>query len=100
MRRLSLFIGGLVLIGACTEAPAPDATGQQIFEQICSRCHGVDLGGGIGPPLGSGSNSAEQDDAFLVLTISRGRGRMPSFNGTLSEEQVARVVEYVRSRQE
>jgi mono/diheme cytochrome c family protein len=70
-----------------------------MYQEVCANCHGDDLGGGIGPALGAGSNAAEQDDEFLVLTIDRGRGRMPSFDSTLSDDQIARVVEYLRTQQ-
>lgn len=90
----------LIWIGSCTARPAPDATGEEIYSQLCSSCHAEDLSGGIGQPLGSGSNAAEQDDAFLELTISRGRGRMPSFSGTLSEDQIGRLIDYLRQEQE
>jgi len=89
----------LALVG-CTGRPAPDATGAEIYEQVCARCHDDDLSGGVGPALGPGSNSAEQDDEFLRLTIADGRGRMPSFRNTLSEEQIERVITFVRSEQE
>ncbi len=59
----------------------------------------TDLSGGIGPAIGPGSNAAAQDDDFLVLTITRGRGRMPSFDSTLSDDQIARVVDYLRTAQ-
>jgi mono/diheme cytochrome c family protein len=92
-------MGGLALMGwACSRPPA-EASGQEIYEQVCANCHGVDLEGGLGPAIGAGSNSAEQDESFLTLTVTRGRGRMPSFGATLSDDQVQRLVEYVRSRQ-
>ena len=84
---------------ACTDPPPADATGEQIYQQVCANCHGQDLSGGIGPDIGAGSTAAEQDDEFLVLTITRGRGRMPSFDSTLSDDQIVRVVEYLRERQ-
>ena len=89
----------LVLI-ACTDPPPLDASGQEIYEQVCVTCHGADLNGGVGPAIGVGSNSAAQDDDFLVLTITRGRGPMPSFDATLSDEQIARVVDYLRAEQQ
>ena len=89
----------LMALTACTGPPAADATGQQVYEQVCANCHAVDLSGGVGPELGAGSNAADQDDDFLVLTITRGRGRMPSFDTTLSDDQIARVVDYLRTVQ-
>lgn len=88
----------LVLVG-CVGRPAPDATGQHIYEQVCSNCHGADLNGGVGPALGQGSNAADQNDDFLRLTISEGRGRMPSFRSTLDDAQIERVIGYLREEQ-
>lgn len=53
----------------------------------------------MGPPLGLGSAVAEKPDSYLVLTITRGQGRMPSFERTLTPEQVERVVAYIREQE-
>ena len=95
----SLIAACLLVLIACADPPPPDASGQEIYQQLCANCHSADLNGGVGPAIGAGSNSAAQDDEFLVLTITRGRGPMPSFDSTLSDEQIARVVEYMRAEQ-
>ena len=95
-----LIVACLVIVAACADPPPPQASGQEIYEQVCANCHGNDLNGGVGPAVGAGSNSAAQDDDFLILTITRGRGPMPSFESTLSEEQISRVVDYLRTEQE
>lgn len=97
MKRLLL---GLVLVlAACNGSPPPDATGEQIFQQICATCHSSDLSGGVGPSLGPDSNAASQPDQFLRVTIVNGRGRMPSFSGTLSDGQIDAVISYIRQVQ-
>jgi mono/diheme cytochrome c family protein len=53
----------------------------------------------VGPALGPGSNAATQADEFIVLTVTRGRGRMPSFGSTLTSEQIDRVVAFLREQQ-
>ncbi|CAN5231651.1 hypothetical protein BH18ACT5_BH18ACT5_14890 [soil metagenome] len=98
-RRLAPGVLFFCILG-CVDRPAADASGAEIYKAVCARCHDDDLSGGIGPALGGNSNAALQDDAFLRLTISDGRGRMPSFQNTLSEEQIVRVIEYLRSEQE
>ena len=95
-----LIVACLLLLAACTGPPAPDASGEEIYRQLCANCHGNDLNGGVGPAVGAGSNSAAQDDDFLVLTITRGRGPMPSFDSTLSDDEISRVVDYLRTEQE
>ncbi len=84
---------------SCVGRPSADAPGAEIYEQVCSNCHAADLSGGIGPALDAASNASTQDDAFLELTITRGRGRMPSFSSTLSEEQIERVIAFIRDQQ-
>ncbi|HEX5671655.1 MAG TPA: cytochrome c [Acidimicrobiia bacterium] len=93
-----LLVMGAILAG-CTPTPAPDASGEEIYLQLCGRCHGEDLAGGIGPALGPGSNSASQDDEFLELTITRGRGRMPAFGSNLATDQMERLIGFLRERQ-
>jgi mono/diheme cytochrome c family protein len=53
----------------------------------------------VGPALGAGSHAAEQPDGYLLTTITRGRGAMPSFSRTLSETQIEAVVAYLREQQ-
>ena len=98
--RLSLALVVALLTVACTGTPREGATGEEIFMQLCARCHSSDLSGGIGPALGPGSDAAGRPDEFLRLTITRGRGRMPSFGMTLTDEQVDAVIAYLREQQE
>ena len=97
-----LFVLSLLVLGlltACTGRPGEGATGEEIYQQLCANCHADDLSGGIGPALGPGSNSAEQPDDFLEVTILRGRGSMPSFSSSLDTTQLDRLVGYLREVQ-
>lgn len=70
--------------------------GEDLVHQVCSRCHGPDLGGGIGPALGPGSNAATNlTDEQIAGVLEVGPGAMPSFK-QLSDEQVASVIVYLR----
>jgi len=89
----------LVLLGSCVGRPAEDASGEEIYLQLCGRCHGDNLEGSIGPALGPGSNAATQPDEFLRVTIEQGRGRMPSFSSSLNDVQLERLIVYLREVQ-
>lgn len=90
----------LIALGGCTVGrPAPDATGEEIYAQLCVRCHGADLEGLIGPALGPGSDLVGETDEYLDFTIVHGRGRMPSFSSTLDQAQIDRLVSYIREVQ-
>lgn len=87
----------VLLVAACSVGqPDEDATGEEIYQQLCANCHAEDLSGGLGPALGPGSNSDRQPDEFLEFAIMRGRGSMPSFSSSLNSEQLDRLVRFLR----
>ena len=96
---LAFALASLLLVGCSLGRPAGDATGEEIYAQLCARCHGADLSGGVGPPLDSGSNAAGETDEYLEFTILNGRGRMPSFSNSLDDAQLDRLVDYIREVQ-
>lgn len=99
MRRLlAILVLATATTGCSLGAPSEDATGEEIYVELCARCHGVDLEGGVFPALGPGSSAAGETDEYLEFTIVNGRGRMPSFP-SLSDQQVDRLVAYVREVQ-
>lgn len=94
-----------------SDAPATPATaspfagnawatseGKQLFEWMnCAGCHSKG-GGGMGPPLMDAGWRYGSDPAAVYTSIVDGRPNgMPSYRDRLSEEQVWKLVEYVRS---
>lgn len=94
----ALLISVAVIAGCSTRIP-DDASGQEIYLQLCARCHGTGLEGRIGPALGPESNAAAEPDEFVVFTVTNGRGRMPSFSSKLGTDQIDRLVAYIREVQ-
>jgi len=86
------------LLSACSDA-SEDKYGADLFGTTCSHCHGSDLGGGIGPPLGQGSGAASLTDEQIVGVVTVGPGAMPAFGGRLTDEQIASLVDYLREEQ-
>jgi quinohemoprotein ethanol dehydrogenase len=85
--------------GHAGEAPAEPNTseegdaeaGQEVFEQNCSGCHGLDgTGGNGGPTLANVSDL----DAATAQIVNGGNG-MPAFRGTLSDQEIRNVAAYV-----
>jgi mono/diheme cytochrome c family protein len=90
--------------------PLEAMSGRQIYERICQGCHMADGGGAVGaghyPALAKDATLASRQ--YMALTILTGRRNMPAFGAkhaigfggppvTLSEAQIAAVINYVRS---
>lgn len=99
MRTLAaaLVILGLAIAGC--SGPAHDVFGADLFASSCAHCHGGNLGGGVGPALGPGSNAASLTDQQIVDVIRIGPGAMASFGDRFTEEQLDSLVVFLRSEQ-
>ncbi|MBV9135618.1 MAG: cytochrome c [Hyphomicrobiales bacterium] len=77
----------------------PESSGETLYDAICQGCHMADAKGATG----AGSYPALAADAkleaagYAVLVVVQGQKAMPSFGYTLSDEQIAAVVNYVRT---
>jgi mono/diheme cytochrome c family protein len=84
--------------------------GEQIYEAICQGCHMSTAQGAVGagrfPALAKDATLASRQ--YMALTLLMGRRNMPAFGARhaigfggppapLSEEQIAAVINYVRS---
>ncbi len=67
--------------------------GKIIYQEKCMQCHGSDGAAGISGAkvLGQTGLTADEQKALLIS----GKNSMPAFEGTLSDEQMTAVVEYV-----
>jgi mono/diheme cytochrome c family protein len=82
---------------ALTLSSADAGNGAEIFQQVCAGCHGPKGEGQYGKKLNEGavlqSLPQKADEVKIVL---EGRGLMPSFESTLTAQQVDAVVEFTR----
>jgi cytochrome c oxidase subunit II len=71
--------------------------GEQVYTANCAACHGPEgQGGGVFPAL-AGSELLTGDPTGAIQVVVHGRGAMPAFGGTLSNEQIAAVLSYERN---
>src|SRR6202521_3269848 len=101
---LLLFVGLALFVASIVRAnPGPDsAAGSATFRTRCAMCHGQD---GSGSEVGESMNVPDLrsavvqklPDAQLAQIIADGKGGMPSFKNSLSEDQVHSLVAHVRS---
>ena len=73
--------------------------GEVIYRTVCQGCHMADARGAVGagayPALANDPKLAET--GYPVLVVVNGSKGMPPFGKLLDDEQVAAVVNYVRS---
>jgi mono/diheme cytochrome c family protein len=99
---------GALIVSASAAAGDPKR-GEPIYQRYCSGCHGTDGRGGgknfmphVGP-LNKKGHTELLDDGYVASIITQGgpafgkSGYMPSFKGTLSPDDIADVIAYVRS---
>lgn len=73
--------------------------GKRLFSWYnCNGCHGLAGGGGMGPALMDNEWIYGREPAQVYETIARGRPHgMPSFGGHIPDDQIWKLVAYVRS---
>jgi mono/diheme cytochrome c family protein len=76
---------------------------EELFKAKCAACHGPDGSGNtvLGkafkiPDLGS-TDVQKQSDDDLNLIITKGKGKMPAFDGKLKKEQIGDVIGHIRT---
>lgn len=90
----------LVLFGS---AFVQAQSGETVFKKNCVMCHGADGTGKtkMGQKLGAAdltsSDVQSLSDEALTQTVHNGRGKMPAFGTTLSDDEIQQVVKYVRT---
>ena len=77
----------------------PQQTGEDLFQNICQGCHMPDAKGAIGagayPALAG--NARLKAAIYPITVVVNGQRAMPPFGESLSDEQVAEVINYVRT---
>jgi mono/diheme cytochrome c family protein len=85
---------------ALSAQPAASAnlTANPIFQKDCAKCHGKTAEGRHfgGPSLISDKTSATFGDDLRNI-ITNGKGRMPKYASKLTSEEIATLVEQIRS---
>jgi mono/diheme cytochrome c family protein len=101
MRSL-LFAAALIAGPALAQkakAPAAPHPGAEVYRNVCQACHMANAGGGEGagriPALAR--NGALEAAGYPIMVVTGGKGAMPWFRGALTDQQIADVINYVRT---
>ena len=94
--------GGLFALGLDAEAlpsastTAAESVGAKIYRTSCASCHGLAGQGGAGPTLVGIAERLQLADHLDTVRKGRYAG-MPPFGQTLTEDEIAAVVDYERN---
>jgi cytochrome c6 len=102
MKHISFRMGLLALL-ACSvfaagasQAVAQDAAAT--YKAKCAMCHGADgKGGKMGTKDFASPEIKSQTDAQLTEAITKGKGKMPAYDGKLKDTEIKDLVTYIRS---
>lgn len=102
---LPALVNSVVLIGLiafCSGISAAQSTGETLFKTKCAACHGPDGKGESAMAkkfgvrnLGS-ADVQSQSTPQITDIITKGKNKMPAFDGKLTKEQIGQVVAYIR----
>ena len=73
--------------------------GQAIFVGVCQGCHMPDAKGAVGAGMypALAKDAKLESAGYPVAVVTRGQKAMPAFGALLNDQQIADVVNYVRS---
>ena len=97
--KASLFFAGLVLAAPAIAKPAAPEPGAIVYQDVCQACHMENAMGAVGAgriaALAKNTNLESAD--YPIAIVTGGKGPMPWFRGVLSDQQIADVINHVRS---
>ncbi|MGH7341798.1 MAG: c-type cytochrome [Candidatus Rokuibacteriota bacterium] len=105
---LGVFVGGVAWVFDTPKMPAGASRAERVYLGLCGTCHGVDGRGSwratwffIRPGnLADSARMSQHSDQYLFDIIKHGgaplgRPGMPAFGGSLSDDDISALVDYV-----
>lgn len=98
MSLVTLLVAGMISL-CNTSAAAQDAAAN--FKAKCVMCHGADgKGSAVGVKMGAhdftSADVQKQTDAQLTEIITKGKGKMPPYEGKLKDTEIKDLVAFIR----
>jgi len=99
-------MAAVTLLAVSMAMPAFAAgTGEADYKAKCASCHGAD--GLAATPMGKMFKIAsfkdpaqvKLTDAEMIASTTKGKGKMPAYDGKLTEAQIKDVIGYIRTLQ-
>jgi cytochrome c6 len=93
-------VAAVLALGATGALAQDDAAA--MYKAKCQACHGADgKASAIGQKLGAkdfnAPEVAKMTDAELFDITKKGKGKMPGYEGKLTDDQIKALIKYIRS---
>lgn len=97
MKLIASLMGLSLLLAMAVPAVAEDAA--TLYKSKCQVCHGPDgKGSAAGQKMGAKPfNETKASDKELVEITKNGKGKMPKFDGKLTDDQINELVKYIKT---
>ena len=92
----------LILLFLMSVPARAQETGEGLFKAKCGMCHGPDtsgktvMGQKLKVPDLHSADVQKKTDAELGQLITKGKEKMPAYEGKLSKEQIEKLVAFIR----
>jgi mono/diheme cytochrome c family protein len=89
----------LLATPALAAKPAQPDPGAIVYEEVCQACHMANAKGAVGAGriTALAGNPNLEFPEYPIGVVTGGKGAMPWFRGSLTDQQIADVITYVRS---
>jgi mono/diheme cytochrome c family protein len=100
--KLVLSAGAIGLILFLGFPASAQETGESLFKAKCAMCHGPDgagktaMGQTLKIPDLQSAEVQKRSDAELAEVVTKGKNKMPAYDGKLSKEQITQLVGFIR----
>lgn len=101
----AVIIMGAVALAMALAIPAMgEDDAATLYKKNCATCHAADgTGSAVGKKLGAKDfkdpDVVKQSDAEFTKITREGKGKMPKFEGKLTDAQIKELVTYIRTLQ-
>jgi len=98
-------LGAWVLLAAAATLAGAQNSGSDVYKAKCAMCHGVagdantPAGKAFKAPSFSSPDVLKASDADLTAVTKKGKGKMPAWDGKLTEDQIKDVIAYIHTLQ-
>ena len=103
MKNIARMLLGLLIVAVVCSTASFAEGGADTFKAKCAACHGATGAGDTAMgknlklrDLGSADVQKQSDDELTTI-VTKGKGKMPAYDGKLTKEQITDVVKYIRT---